>query len=240
MAGARRLRLLAQLRDESPGLEMRRFCDVAADLTQTDGVGIMFMSGDIPRGSLCATDEVSTLIEELQFTLGEGPCIDAHEQGRPVAEIDLGDPEPVRWPAFTPVAFAAGVLAVFGFPLRLGEVRLGALDLYRRRSCSLNDEQHADALALADMATRAVLVLQADAPSGEVAAELERGADFHFVVHQASGMVAAQLEVTLAHALVRLRAFAFAHDRSLDDIAEDVVGRALRFHHDASTPGSDG
>ena len=164
-----------------------RLCAVCPSIAGVDGAGIMLMSGDIPRGSLCTTDEVSQLIEELQYTLGEGPCVDAYQQGRVVAEPDLADPVTRRWLAFTPPALRAGARAVFGFPLRVGTVRLGALNLYRDRSGPLSGEQHADALVLADVAARWVLEAQAGAPPGTVAEELENGADFHFVVHNAAG-----------------------------------------------------
>ena len=82
---------------------------------------------------------------------------------------------------------------------------------------------------MAGIAARSVLVLQAEAPPGALAAELEEGADFHYVVHQAAGMVAAQLDVSVGQALVRLRAYAFANDRSLTEVARDVVERTLRF-----------
>jgi hypothetical protein len=85
----------------------------------------MLMSGEIPRGSLCTSNEVSQLIEELQYTLGEGPYVDAYQQDRVVAEPDLADPMTRRWLAFTPPALQAGARAVFGFPLRVGTVRLG-------------------------------------------------------------------------------------------------------------------
>ena len=127
----------------------------------------MLMSGDIPRGSLSTTDDVSQLIEELQYTLGEGPCVDAYQQDSVVAEPDLAEPVARRWPAFTPPALQAGVRAVFGFLLRVGTVRLGALNLYRDRPGLLNGEQHADALVVADVAARWVLDAQAGAPSGE-------------------------------------------------------------------------
>jgi hypothetical protein len=71
--------------------------------------------------------------------------------------------------------------------------------------------------------------MQARAPRGALAGELEAGSDFRFVVHQASGMVSAQLEVSVGEAMVRLRAYAFATDRLLTDIAEEVVARRLRF-----------
>ena len=188
----------------------------------------MLMSGDIPRGSLSSTDDVSQLIEELQYTLGEGPCVDAYQQDRVVAEPDLAEPVAPRWPAFTPSALHAGVRAVFGFPLRVGTVRLGALNLYRDRPGPLNREQHADALVVADVAGRWVLDAQAGAPSGAVAHELEAGADFHFAVHNAAGMVSVQEGISVTEALIRLRAFAFGNDRLLADVADDVVARRVR------------
>ena len=75
----------------------------------------------------------------------------------------------------------------------------------------------------------AVLVLQAGAPPGTLASELEAAADFHYVAHQAAGMVAAQLDVSVGQALVRLRAYAFGNERALKDVADDVVARRLRF-----------
>ena len=193
------------------------------------GAGVMLMSGDVPRGSVCTTNEVSALIEQLQYALGEGPCIDAHNQDRPVLEPDLANPVTPRWIAFSGHAVDAGALAVFGFPLQVGAVRLGAMNLYRDRPGALTNDQHADALVMAEVAAQAVLVLQANAPPGKLAAELEAGADFHYVVHQASGQVAAQLDVSVAQALIRLRAHAFGNNRSLRDVAEDVVARRLRF-----------
>ena len=192
------------------------------------GAGVMLMSGDVPHGSLCATNEVSQLIEELQYTLGEGPCVDAYLQDRVVAEPDLADPVTRRWIAFAPPALEAGVRAVFGFPLRVGTVRLGALNLYRDWSGPLSDDQHADALVVAGVAARWVLEAQAGAPADLVAAELEIGADFHFVVHNAAGMVSVQLGVSVTEAIIRLRAYAFSHDRLLAEVAEDVVARRLR------------
>ncbi len=189
----------------------------------------MLMSGELPRGSLCTTDKISALIEELQYTFGEGPCIDAHRQDRPILEPDLVNPKVPRWIAFSGPAIEAGARAVFGFPLQVGAVRLGALNLYSDRAGPLTDEQHANALVMADVAAQAVLVLQANASPGEIAFELQTGANFQYVVHQASGMVAAQLNVGIGQALMRLRAHAIGNDRRLSAVAEDVVARRLRF-----------
>jgi hypothetical protein len=229
MAGDRLHQILAELSaGEAEVWSSARLCRGCVKIAGVDGAGIMLMSGDIPRGSLCSTNAVSHLIEELQYTLGEGPCVDAYRQDKVVAEPDLADPVTPRWVAFTPPALAAGVRAVFGFPMRSGMVRLGALNLYRDWPGPLTDGQHADALVLADVAARWVLETQAGAPPDAVADELEAGADFHFVVHNAAGMVSVQQGISVTEALIRLRAHAFSSDRLLADVADDVIARSLR------------
>jgi GAF domain len=228
MADGRLGRIAAALAAGGDGWSSARLCAACPEIVGVNGAGVMLMSGDIPRGSLSSTDDVSQLIEELQYTLGEGPCMDAYQQDRVVAEPDLAEPVTPRWPAFTPPALRAGVRAVFGFPLRVGTVRLGALNLYRDRPGLLDREHHADALVVADVAARWVLDAQAGAPSGVVAEELEAGADFHFAVHNAAGMVSVQEGISVTEALIRLRAFAFGNDRLLADVADDVVARRVR------------
>jgi hypothetical protein len=234
MTGDRRLRILTRLVSSGPPeLETQRLCEVCAEVTDMSGAGIMLMSEDLPRGAVCTTNKVSDLIEQLQFELGEGPCVDACQAGQPILEPDLAAPRTPRWLAFRGPAVEAGVRAIFGFPLEVGAVRLGALNLYRDRAGPLSDEQHADALVMAGIVAQALLAIQANAPPGRLAAELEAGADFHYVVHQASGMVAAQLEVNVGQALIRLRAYAFADDRSVDEVAKDIVARRTRFNPDS-------
>lgn len=240
MAEDRLERILAALSsggEVTPGTA--RVCEVCVDVVGVSGAGIMFMSGDVPGGAVCTTNRVSSLIEELQFTLGEGPCVDAYHLDRPVLEPELADPDTPRWLAFTPPAVEAGARAIFGFPLQVGAVRLGALNLYRDQPGPLTDDQYADALVLAGVAARAVLAMQAPAPPGELGAELEAGANFRFAVHQAAGMVSVQLGVSVAEALVRLRAYAFGNNRLLTEVAEEVVNRQLRLddHRPGAEPG---
>jgi len=148
--------------------------------------------------------------------------------GTPVLEPHLRDPDEVRWHEFSGPALAAGVEAIFGFPLVVGGVRLGALDLYVDRPWELTDEQYADAVAMADVAANAILALQSRADPGALAVELETGVQLRSVVHQASGMVAVQLDIPVADALARLRAYAYSEDASIDDVARAVVNRELR------------
>ncbi|CAN5881650.1 GAF domain-containing protein [soil metagenome] len=213
----------------TPGSKSRRLCDVSAEITEMSGAGIMMMSNDTPSGSLCTSNEVSDLIEQLQYTLGEGPCVDAYQHERPVLEPNLADPRVPRWPAFSGPALGAGARAVFGFPIRVGAARLGALNIYRDRQGPLTDGQHADALVMADIVAGAVLTLQADSPGSGLATELEASAEFNYGVHQAAGMIAVQLDCSVGTALVRLRGFAFGEDVPLVDVARAVVDRRIRF-----------
>lgn len=193
------------------------------------GASIMLVTDGVPRGPVCTSNETSALVEQLQFDLAEGPCVDAFRQDWPVLEPDLARPDTPRWPGFAAPAVAAGVRAIFGFPLQVGAVRLGALNLYRDRPGPLSDDQHVGALVMADVAAQSLLLMQAEATPGQLAIELEASANFQYVVHQATGMVAAQLEVSVAQALVRLRAYAFGNGRQLTEVARDVVARELRF-----------
>src|SRR2546423_9956417 len=134
---------------------------------------------------------------ECQSARGGGRCSDPYGQDRVGNEPALADRVPRRWVAFTPPVLRAGVRALFGFPLRIGTVRLGALNLYRDRPGPLSGQQHADALALASMAARWVLEAQAAASSGAVPSRLETDADFRFVVHNAAGMVSVQQAISV-------------------------------------------
>lgn len=193
------------------------------------GSGVTVVAVGGPPATLCCSDAVAERIEDLQYTIGEGPAIDAHATGRPVAEPDLGSPGRVRWPVFAAAAVAAGAGALFSFPLRQGAVRLGALTLYEPRSGGLSDVQHEDALMMADVVFQVVVHHQAEAPLGLLAVELEALSGRGAAVHQAAGMVSVQLSVGLGEALVRLRARAFREGRPLGELAADVVARRSRF-----------
>lgn len=231
MASDRLLRILGLLAGTdgsgADGSGAVRLCEVAAEVTGTSGAGVMLLADGRPQASVCTTDEVSSLIEEAQYTLGEGPCVDAHRLGEVVVEPDLGARGASRWVSFSPRAFGAGARAVFGYPIRIGAVRLGALNLYRDQPGPLDDDQHANALVTADVAARAILATQADAPLGGVGIDIEEDFFLWGVVHQAAGMVSVQLDLPVADALVRLRARAFRTDRLVSDVARDVVERRL-------------
>jgi hypothetical protein len=209
---------------DSPGVRLARAC---VELVAVDGAGIMLMDGGGNGSPLGISDDVTGLVEDLQFTLGEGPGIDAHTSGRPVLERSLEASE-ARWPAFAPGAVELGCVAAFAFPLRIGAVRLGALDLYLRRPGDLRRDRLTDAISMAEIVSRAVIAVQAGADPGALGHDLD-DVDLRAQIHQAAGMISSQLDVPIGDALVRLRAHAYAFGRPINDVARDVVERRLRF-----------
>jgi hypothetical protein len=191
------------------------------------GVGLALMTERGPAGTVAATDGAALTLEDLQFTLGEGPCVDASQSGRPVLQPDLAVTAPGRWPAFADGALNAGVAAVFAFPLRVGAIRVGVLDLYRETPGTLSPGDLREALWFADAATLLLLYLQTRAAGDDFSAAAVTVLDDRAEVHQATGIVSVQARVGLAEALVLLRARAYAEQRPVSDVARDVLaGRA--------------
>lgn len=204
-----------------------RVCAACVRLVGVSGAGLVLTADPDGAETICVTGPVTERMEELQFALGEGPGLDAHHLRRPVLEPDLGADDGERWPAFRRAALANGIAAVFAFPLHLGVIRLGTLDLYRDRAGALDHEQLADALVLADVAIDGILDLQAQVPPGALHPRLDDGGH-RAAVHQATGVLSVQLGISMADALARLRAHAYADQRSLYDVAADVLGDRLR------------
>jgi len=217
--------VVAAANGDDPAHDLSRAC---AHGLAVSGAGVMVMNSGVSV-PLSSSDPTAAAIEDLQNTLGEGPCIDAHTTGRPVSEPDLATPRQGRWMAFGPAALDAGAGAVFAFPLRVGGVRLGALTLHRSQAGGMSDEQHLDAQAMANVVAHAILAMQAEAAPGSLGPDLEALASYGAEVHQASGMVSVQLGVSVGEALARLRAHAYGGERLLSHVAADVVSRRLRF-----------
>ena len=130
---------------------------------------------------------------------------------------------------FSTQAAELGVLAEFSLPMQLGAAPVGVLDLSREQPGMLNDEHLADALTAADIVTDAMLLLQRASDGSELATLLDAAGQDRMVVHQATGMVCAQLDVTIPDALATLRAAAFQSGRSIYEVAVDVVDRRISF-----------
>ena len=206
-------------------------CRACVQGLDVDGAAISLLTASALRETVAASDATADLLEDLQFGLGEGACIDAAVSRRPVLVPDMNDPaQTARWPVYAAaVAEQTGVRAIFALPLQWGAIDVGVLDLYRRTPGALSAAHMQDALSAADAATLLLLGLRID--TGDEQA-WDRSWGSRAEIHQATGMVVAQLGISAADAFARLRAHAFAEQRLLGDVARDVVARRLRFTKD--------
>jgi hypothetical protein len=209
--------------------QTERVCQLCVETLPVTGAGVSIATAHGQLATVAASNDIAARIEDLQFTLGEGPCVGVLERGGPVFIDDLSDPPAevaARWPAFVQGAVAAGAGAVFAFPLQIGAVRLGALDLYRDVPGPLAT-QHVGAASLA--ADVIAFSLPLGIAPGELVDDGAGRSAYRLEIHQAAGMVAVQLDITVSDALLRLRAHAYAEGRAISEVADDVVSRRLRF-----------
>ncbi len=136
------------------------------------GAGVLLMGEDGELRFAAASDEVLRRIEPLQVELGEGPCIEAWRTGEQILIPDLGLDS--RFPNFSPRARAAGLGAVFSFPMAVGGDPLGALDVYQQEPGSLSPADVYVMQVLADVAASYVFNSRAHAATRQVAEELLR------------------------------------------------------------------
>ncbi len=235
--GSSRVERLTSAQPASDGVTgtaqiLHRLCRAAAQDLPASGVAISLHIDSGASGMAAASDAVSERVEELQFTLGEGPCVDAYTSRRPVLTDDLETAGAARWPGYAPAAAEHGVRAVFAFPLAVGASCLGALDVYRSHAGPLSPQELAGALTFATYATATLLKGQEQAGPDQPPPGLDGAFASRFEVHQAQGMLTVQLGVGLEEALVRLRAYAFVHGRSLVAVARDVLAGVLVLERD--------
>ena len=214
-----------------------RLCRACVTLLAVDAAAISLVFDGANAATLGSSGPLARIYDELQFTLGEGPCLDSVAHRAPVLVVDLANPNDARWPAYGPAMLAHQIRGVYAMPVLVAGEYVGALDLFCAEPGRLRTEQLAGAVAAAELAAIPVLdLMNADLqaavsdPNSDAWAELN--ALSRAEVSQATGMVMAQLGIDAAEALVRLRAHAYATDRGAIDVARDILDRRLRLEDD--------
>jgi hypothetical protein len=192
------------------------------------GASVSTLGGLLGPETIDASDDTIARVDELQFDLGEGPCWDAVASGRPVLEPDVRTGRSRPWPAFLEALAGMDVAALFAVPLQVGPLRIGAIDMYDVRPRPLGAEDLERTLALAAELSRTVL-RQAIEESGLEEVQAAARPRSRRLIHQATGFVIAQLEVSAADAELLIRARAFAEGRTMLEVADDILTRRRRF-----------
>jgi hypothetical protein len=215
----------------------RRIGMACVEFLPVSGAGVTLMTGVDVQEPVFASDVVIGELDALQFNLGEGPCVEAFAERRPVLIPDLALVSDGRWPVFAHAARRTQARGVFVFPLQLGAISVGVLDLYHREPGALSGDGLTGALRAADATLWSLLGGRVEVAPGvangagsEDRRDWLAGGPLHRTeVYQATGMIIGQSGVSAQTALAKLRGFAFAHGRPLDEVARDVVARRLRF-----------
>ena len=219
--------------------DLDQLCRAVTRAVPVSGAVISLMTHGGPTGIVASSDAVWRDVEELQFILGEGPCWDAFESGRPVLAEDVRAGDEARWVGYRAAAIEHGVRAVFAFPLQIHFARVGVMDVYRNAPGGLDDHSLALILAFAECATALLVDGQEAAGAGEIPSGVDHALGSRFEAYQAQGMVMVQLGVPLADAMARLRAYAYANDRTLGQVARQVVSRSLSFEPEDAASGTE-
>ena len=218
-----------------------RLCQACVDLLDVDGAAVsVIYEGTISR-SVAASSALSRELDELQFTLGEGPCLQSAAESAPVLVPDLDSRNGIQWPGFAAAAADRGVRAVFALPISVITYPIGALDLYRNSPGTLSSDSFSGSLLAAELAALPILDLMGmdlnAATSDVFSTAWEQLSSLTRVeVYQAAGMLVAQLGITPSEAVLRLRGYAFAHNQTASQVAYDILDRRLRLDDDRADP----
>jgi GAF domain/ANTAR domain len=214
-----------------------RLCEACVMLFDIDAAAISLVFDGANSGTLGSSGAPARMYDELQFTLGEGPCLDSITLRIPILVADLADTIDARWPIYGPAMLSHQIRGVFAMPVLVAGEHVGALDLFRAQPGDLAEDHLAGAIGAAELASAPLLDLMNDDLLAAVNnPESNAWAELHVLsraeVSQATGMLVAQLDVEPAEALVRLRAHAYATGRSSTDVARDILDRRLTLDTD--------
>jgi serine phosphatase RsbU (regulator of sigma subunit)/GAF domain-containing protein len=205
---------------------LSRLSDRCVEVLDVAAAGLMlaYPGGDLRV--MASSSEAMRLLELFELQSEEGPCPDCYRTGEPIVNhrlVSSGGP----WPRFSPRALKAGFKSVHALPMRLRDVTIGALNLFRADEGALTDADVAAAQALADVATIAILHHREARDIQVLNEQLHHALNSRIVIEQAKGIVAEQLGLEMDQAFSALRNHARAHKLRLIDLAHDVITGAV-------------
>lgn len=217
---------------ETPLAAADRLCAACVSLLDVDGASISLIRAGATQGTFGSSGELSRTLDELQFTYGQGPCLDAVETNRPVSADDLDGAGEGRWPALAGAVLAHGVRAMYALPVTVASMPIGALEMYRHRSGPLEGHALTGGLWAAGLASLPLLDLMNAEVDWQAAGDGAEGFDQlasleRVEVYQATGMIVAALDVSSADAVALLRGHAVAHGLTASEVAYRVLDRRI-------------
>jgi GAF domain-containing protein len=195
-------------------------------LLEIDAAAILLVGSDQSLEVMATSDEASRLMELVELQSRSGPCLEAVRTGESLA---VTDPEELRdrWPALGRAADDVGFRAIYAFPLRVRDQRIGALNAFGDGGEPLAESDMRLAQALADVATVGILQQRSLSRVTELAEQLQQALDTRIAVEQAKGVLAEYGGVDMPAAFEALRRYARQRRQKLGSVARAVVAREL-------------
>ncbi|MFJ8962347.1 ANTAR domain-containing protein [Lentzea sp. NPDC102401] len=206
---------------------LHRLVDHCVQLLDATAAGLMLSD---QRGGLrvvAYSSDQTRMLELFQLQASEGPCLECVNTGEPVLVADLTTVTE-RWPRFAPLAIEEGFASVHAVPMRLRRETIGALNLFRRETGSLGEEDLLVVRALADTATIGILQERAIRRGEVVTEQLQTALNSRVVIEQAKGVLAFAENLEMEQAFQALRDYSRNRGRRLADVARELVLGELR------------
>jgi len=200
--------------------------DRCVEVLDVAAAGIMLAAPGGDLQLITASSEAMRVVELFELQAAEGPCLDSFHSHLPVIDQDLTEATS-RWPRFAPIAVQQGFRATDAIPMRLRGQVIGALNLFRTETGSLNDDDVLAAQALADIATIAILQNRETVAKQDLNTQLENALSSRIVIEQAKGMIAERRNIPADTAFTRLRSYARSHNLRLADVARRTIDGTL-------------
>jgi GAF domain-containing protein len=196
------------------------------DVLDVAAAGVMLGS---PSGTLrvvASSSEAMRVLELYELQADQGPCVDCFASGEAVVDVDL-EAVDGRWPRFAPLAIATGFHSVHAVPLRLRGRTIGALNLFRSGTGSLEVADVTAAQGLADIATIAIIQHQVSVDAQALNLQLAEALNSRITIEQAKGKISQAAGLDMDRSFQRLRGHARAHNLRLTVLAADVARGAV-------------
>jgi GAF domain-containing protein len=200
--------------------------DRCVEVLDVSAAGLMLASPSGDLRVMASSSEAMRVLELFEIQAQEGPCLDCFRTGKPVLNQHLAGTTD-QWPRFTAEALAADFHTVHALPMRLRDMSIGAINLFRSDEGELNQADIVVAQAFADVATIAILQHRAAMEAQVVKEQLSHALNSRIVIEQAKGMLAERSGVDMEQAFAMLRTYARNNNLRLVAVAEDVVDGLL-------------
>ena len=190
-----------------------------------DGAGLTLIEAD-RADTIVKSEPFVQVIDDIQYGLGEGPCVSAAALGATMRSGSLGGDS--RWPRFGPRAGRLGVHSVLSLPLISADAVVGAMNVYAHVRDAFDERSERLGELFAVPAAIAVQNAQILAQTQRLAAKFQAALTNRAVIDQAIGILMSRSGISADEAFSRLRVLSQQEHAKLSAIASGIVQEAVR------------